>query len=170
MPSSVVSPPFWVDILSGAKKDLTKPKNRTDSTKEFSEQFEGATGSLPSKTRVLRQITPESSPERSAKSLSHNFFVVSLKRAQRLTFWARRLPGGVGAFHAKGWGSKVRALLQKSVSLKFEGGNLRCPGNLAGMSRTYGGVQKVCVNSVHTRGIVKTSGFTRGVCKNQGFY
>ena len=30
----------------------------------------------PNKTRVLRQIAPESSPERSAKSLSHNFFVV----------------------------------------------------------------------------------------------
>ena len=26
------------------------------------------------------------------------------------------------------------------------------------------------VNSVHTRCIVKTSGFTRGVCKNQGLY
>ena len=26
------------------------------------------------------------------------------------------------------------------------------------------------VNSVHTRCIVKTGGFTRGVCKNQGFY
>ena len=26
------------------------------------------------------------------------------------------------------------------------------------------------VNSVHTRCIVKTSGFTRGVCKNRGFY
>ena len=25
-------------------------------------------------------------------------------------------------------------------------------------------------NSVHTRCIVKTSGFTRGVCKNLGFY
>ena len=24
--------------------------------------------------------------------------------------------------------------------------------------------------SVHTRCIVKTSGFTRGVCKNRGFY
>ena len=31
---------------------------------------------LPNKTRVLRQIEPESSPERSGKSLSHNFFVV----------------------------------------------------------------------------------------------
>ena len=26
------------------------------------------------------------------------------------------------------------------------------------------------VNSVQTRGIVKTSGFTRGVCKNRRFY
>ena len=25
-------------------------------------------------------------------------------------------------------------------------------------------------NSVHTRCIVKTGGFTRGVCKNRGFY
>ena len=31
---------------------------------------------LPSKTRVWRQIAPESSPERSATSLSHSFFVV----------------------------------------------------------------------------------------------
>ena len=26
------------------------------------------------------------------------------------------------------------------------------------------------INIVHTRCIVKTSGFTRGVCKNRGFY
>ena len=26
------------------------------------------------------------------------------------------------------------------------------------------------ISSVHTRCIVKTSGFTRGVCKNRGFY
>ena len=29
-------------------------------------------------------------------------------------------------------------------------------------------LQKTCHNSVHTRCIVKTSGFTRCVCKNQG--
>ena len=28
------------------------------------------------------------------------------KRAQRLTFWVRRPPGGVEVFHAKGWGPK----------------------------------------------------------------
>ena len=31
-------------------------------------------------------------------------------------------------------------------------------------------ISKNRVNSVHTRCIVKTSGFTRGVCKNKGFY
>ena len=48
----------------------------TKSTKDLSEQFEAGIGSLPNKTRVLRQIAPESSPERSTKSLSHSFFVV----------------------------------------------------------------------------------------------
>ena len=28
------------------------------------------------------------------------------ERAQRLTFWVRRPPGGVGVFHAKGWWSE----------------------------------------------------------------
>ena len=55
------------------KKGLTKRKHRANNTKEFPEQFEGITGSLPSKTSALRQIAPESSPERSAKSLSHSF-------------------------------------------------------------------------------------------------
>ena len=55
-----------------SQRGPTKPNNRTNSTKEFSEQFEGVIGSLPRKTRVLRQIAPE----RSAKSLSRSFFVV----------------------------------------------------------------------------------------------
>ena len=59
-----------------SQKGLTKPKIRTNSTKEFSEQFKGVSVSLPYKARVLRQIAPESSPERSAKSLRHSFFVV----------------------------------------------------------------------------------------------
>ena len=57
-------------------KRTQKPIHRTNSNKEFSGQFEGTTGSLPIKTRVLRLIAPESSPERSAKSLSHSFFEV----------------------------------------------------------------------------------------------
>ena len=31
----------------------------------------------------------------------------SEKRAQRLSFWVRRPPGGVGVFHAKGWWPKT---------------------------------------------------------------
>ena len=58
-----------------------EPK-RTHKTKKSHEQrqrifwtIRGGYRPLPSKTRVLRQIAPESSPERSAKSLSHSFFV-----------------------------------------------------------------------------------------------
>ena len=63
-------------LLEQEPKGLRKPKNRTNSTKEFSEQFEAVTGHYPVKQGVLRQIVPESSAERSAKSLSHSFFVV----------------------------------------------------------------------------------------------
>ena len=86
---------FWISLLSfrnenqpkvKSQKGRTKPKNCMNSTKEYSEQFEGVTVSLPSKTRVLRQIAPESSPERSAKSLWHSFFVVPfLSQIQRKT-------------------------------------------------------------------------------------
>ena len=50
---------------------------RANSTKEFSEQFEGVTGHYPVKQGFWGKLrAPESSPERSAKSLSHSFFVV----------------------------------------------------------------------------------------------
>ena len=44
-------------------KRTHKAKDRTNSTRGFSDQFEWVTGSFPSKTRVLRRIAPESSPE-----------------------------------------------------------------------------------------------------------
>ena len=56
--------------LSSGKKRTPKPKNRTSNTKEFLNNLR----SLANKIRGLRQITPESSPERSANSLSHKFF------------------------------------------------------------------------------------------------
>ena len=61
----------------GKRAVPTKPKNRTNSAKEFFEQFEGVAGQCPVKQGFLRQIAPESSPGRSAKSLSdsHSFFV-----------------------------------------------------------------------------------------------
>ena len=67
------------------KKDPQNQQNRTNNAKEFSEQFEGATGPLPIKTRVLRQIAPESSPESSAKSLSQKFFGVPFLSLNGLT-------------------------------------------------------------------------------------
>ena len=38
--------------------------------------------------------------------------------------------------------------LESLSSLGFEERNLGCPGNFAGMSRTLGGVQKVCAKRV----------------------
>ena len=53
------------------KERTTKPKTfaRTAIKNELKNSK-----ALPHKTRVLRQITPENSPESSAKSLSHKFF------------------------------------------------------------------------------------------------
>ena len=64
-----------LDNQSGAKKDSQSQTTARTAPKNFLNNSRGYR-SLPSKTRVLRQITPESSPERSAKSLSHSFFVV----------------------------------------------------------------------------------------------
>ena len=47
-------------------------KNRANNTKEFSEEFEGIS---PVEQGFAHKFTPESSPESSATSLSHNFFV-----------------------------------------------------------------------------------------------
>ena len=50
-------------LNSRAKKRTPKPKNHTNSAKEFSEQIRGGYRSLPIKTRVLRQIAPQNSPK-----------------------------------------------------------------------------------------------------------
>ena len=61
--------------------------------------------------------------------LSHSMLVRRERRAQRLTCWVRRPPGGVGFFHAKGCGRKARSLPRKFVSLGFRRADLGCPGN-----------------------------------------
>ena len=63
-------------LRSGAKKDPQSQKIARTAPKNFLNNLRWGYRSLPSKTMVLRQIAPESSPERSAKSLSHSFFVV----------------------------------------------------------------------------------------------
>ena len=51
---------------------------------------------------------------------------------------------GWGSSTRRAGGRKVRASLESLFSLGFEGENLGCPGSFAGISRTPGGVQKVC--------------------------
>ena len=58
------------DGKSGAKKEPQSQKNARAVPKNFLNNSRA----LPNKTRVLRQIAPESSPESSAKSLSQKFF------------------------------------------------------------------------------------------------
>ena len=55
------------------KKRTPKARETHEQYQRISEQFEGTTRK---KTRVLRQITPESSSESSEKSLSQKFFGV----------------------------------------------------------------------------------------------
>ena len=60
--------------LIRSQKGPTKPKKSHEQHQRIFWTIRGGYRSLPSRTRVLRQIAPESSPERSAKSLSHSFF------------------------------------------------------------------------------------------------
>ena len=55
---------------------------------------------------------------------------------------------GWGSSTQRGGGRKVRALPRKFVFLGFRREESGCPGNFAGMSRTSGGVQKVCAKKV----------------------
>ena len=74
------------------------------------------------------------------------------KRAQRSTFWVQRPPDGGGGLPHKGAAlEKFEASLESLSSLGFEGRNLVCPRNVAGMSRTPAIVQKVCAKKfVHS--------------------
>ena len=70
------------------------------------------------------------------------------KRAQRLTFWVRRPPRWGGGLPREGVvAEKFVPSLESLSSLGFEERNLGCPGSFAGMSRTPGGVQKVCART-----------------------
>ena len=60
--------------MNQGPKRTHKAKNSREQHQRIFWTIRGGYRSLSSKTRVLRQITPASSPERSAKSLSHSFF------------------------------------------------------------------------------------------------
>ena len=61
-----------IPLVFEGQKRTPKPKNRTNGPKNFLNNSRA----LPNKTRVLRRIAPESSPESSARSLSQKFFGV----------------------------------------------------------------------------------------------
>ena len=74
------------------------------------------------------------------------------KRAQGLTFFGPETAGWGGGLPPEGVGvEKFAPSVESLSSLGFEERNLGCPGHFAGMSRTPGGVQKVCANKDRAR-------------------
>ena len=74
------------------------------------------------------------------------------KKTQKLIFWGPETARWGGGLPRKGVGAeKFVPSLECFSSLGFEERNLGCPGNFAGMSRTPGGVQKVCANKKFVR-------------------
>ena len=72
------------------------------------------------------------------------------KRAQRLTFWVRRPPGGVGVFHAKGWWPKSSCPPSKVCLPWVSKTSIRdVPRNFAGMSwlDSWGCSKSLCKKS-----------------------
>ena len=72
------------------------------------------------------------------------------KKSTKINFsWVRRPPGGVGVFHAKGWWPKSSCPpLTVCLPWLSKKGIWDVPGIFAGMSRSRGGVQKVCAKRV----------------------
>ena len=75
-------------------------------------------------------------------------FLQARRKSTKITFWVRRLPVGVGVFHAKGGGRKVCALPRKFVFPGFQREESGMSREICRMSRTPGGVQNVCAKKV----------------------
>ena len=69
------------------------------------------------------------------------------KKSAEINFLGPETTRWGGVFHAK-VAEKFEPSLESSSFLSFEERNVGCPGNFAGMSRTPGGVQKVCAKNV----------------------
>ena len=71
------------------------------------------------------------------------------KRAQRLSFWIRRPPGGVGVFHAKGWWPKTSCPPSKlCLPWVSKRGIWDAPGILAGCPGALGAFKKFSAKNV----------------------
>ena len=67
------------------------------------------------------------------------------KKSTKINFWGLETARWGGGHARRGVvAEKFAPSLESLSSLGFEERNLGCPGNFAGMSRTPGGVQKVC--------------------------
>ena len=74
---------------------------------------------------------------------------MSTKNCQRLNFLAPETAGWGGGLPRGGVVvEKFVPSLESLSCLGLEGRNLGCPGNVVGISRTPGGVQKVCAKTV----------------------
>ena len=75
-------------------------------------------------------------------------FFLARKKSTKINFLGPETARWGGGLRLEGVVAKNFAPALKSLSsLGFEERNLGCPGNFAGMSRTPGGVQKVCAKT-----------------------
>ena len=104
-----------------------------------------------------REENPEILSNLMRKMLARYLNIRQAKRAQRLAFWVRRPPGGVGVFHAKGWKVCLPWVSKRGIQ-DVPGILLGCPGPL-GLLKKF--VQKKfvrlfrslhqCANWVHCK-------------------
>ena len=74
------------------------------------------------------------------------------RKKTKINFLGPETPGWGGGLPREGVVvEKFVPSLEHLSSLGLGGRNLGCPGNFAGMSRTLGGVQKVCAKLVRAR-------------------
>ena len=97
------------------------------------------------------------------RAVKHIPLSALLKRTQRLTFWARRLPAGVGGLPREGVGSKSSCPLSKVFFFGPQGMEPAMSREFAGMSQITGVVQrvsakKVCAHFVFPIHVVKFEG------------
>ena len=95
---------------------------------------------------------PEAAEKFEKKMFGFNFWPLEREKEHK----PRDFRGARVSSTRRGGGRKVHSLPQKFVFLGFsrEGSKLGCAGNLAGMCRNPGGVQKVCANKVHAHFVV----------------
>ena len=162
----------WCDLIVARTHLVRKQKNqepkRTRKTQKSHEKHQrifwiirGGYWSLPSKTRALRQITPESSSENVRLNLCHTaslWYLFCLKWSHRMTSWAckTRALGDV-MLASQVCGSKSERVFDAGCPIKTFGEVLQ--GGYEGES-LVGGVTQVCLCEVFPNSRVTFGGGT----------